>query len=88
MIDSYQMNYTELAENRQKLTPKQIKQIQNGTVADWIQEVRILTLKVYDHTTYDENLGYAYRYRFMDQIREQLHKGGLRLAALLNETLK
>lgn len=84
MIDSYQMSYSELTQNRKKLNQQQVQQIQQGTVKDWIQETRGLTLSIYAHTSADERLGYAYRYRYMDAVREQLHKGGLRLAALLN----
>lgn len=88
MIDSYQMSYSELVENRKNLTPQQIAQIQQGTVTEWINEVRLLTLAIYEQTKQDENLSYAYRYRFMDQLREQLHRGGLRLAVLLNDAFK
>ena len=36
MIDSYQMSYTELAENRDELSKIQVEAIQDGDLLDWV----------------------------------------------------
>jgi len=88
LIESYQMTYSELASNRSRLSSQQIAQTQKGSVADWIRETRQLTMDVYEHTDKDASLGYGYRYRYMDTLRGQLQKAGLRLAVLLNDIFK
>ncbi|MGC6421306.1 MAG: S1/P1 nuclease [Flavobacteriaceae bacterium] len=88
LIDSYQMSYSEITQNRASLSHTQIENIQKGSIANWIQETRQITFDIYAHTQKDQNLGYGYRYRYMNIVREQLQKGGLRLAALLNTIFK
>ncbi len=85
MIDGYNMSYTELANNSRKLSKEQIKAIQNGTVLDWVQESRNLCLEIYESAEPEENLRYRYSYNYMDTLRMQLQKGGIRLASILNE---
>jgi nuclease S1 len=85
IIEKFGMSYTELAENKKQLSPSVVKDLQAGTIEDWMKESKILCLDVYDHTLDEENLGYNYMYRYQHIVREQLQKGGIRLAALLNQ---
>lgn len=85
MLDSYGMSYTEVAANEDKLGPKQIKEIQKGTVLDWVYDSRKLTEYIYDCTSVGDKLGYEYMYEFTDPMRKQLQKGGIRLAKMLND---
>ncbi|MGB3590558.1 MAG: S1/P1 nuclease [Nonlabens sp.] len=87
MIDSYGMTYTELADNAQKLSKSQRKQIMSGTHRDWLRDSRVLVKKIYQDTQKGDKLGYRYMYDYFDILRGQLQKGGLRLAALLNDLL-
>ena len=50
----------------------------------WVKEAMELRPQIYDMRD-DENLSYEYMYRNWETVRKQLLKGGLRLAALLNE---
>lgn len=85
MIESFNMSYSELTMNLDKFNENKIKAIQNGTVLDWVNETRLITMKVYASAKEKENLSYRYMYDHFDQVKEQLQKGGLRLAKMLNE---
>ncbi|NLN24518.1 MAG: S1/P1 nuclease [Bacteroidetes bacterium] len=85
MIDSYQMSYTELAANADKLSKKELDEIKKGTLMDWVYDVRILTKEVYESANDGDRLGYEYMYKYMNPLRNQLQKGGIRLAVVLND---
>ena len=85
MIDSYQMSYTELAENRDELSKIQVKAIQDGDLLDWVYESRDLAEQLYKSVEEDDDLSYAYMYEWFPTVRLQLQKGGIRLAKILNE---
>jgi hypothetical protein len=85
MIESYNMSFSELANNTKKLSKWQIKEIQKGSTIDWMYESRKLCVEIYDNTEVGEKLGYRYMYDYMESLRNQLQKGGLRLAAILND---
>ena len=86
MIDFYEMSYTELAANTDVLTKEQVEMIKKGGVLDWMYESRALCEDIYKNTEIGEKLGYAYMYKYVDTLRFQLQKGGIRLAEVLNET--
>ena len=85
MIDSYDMSYTELAANTDVLSREQVDAIKKGSVLDWMYESRALCEDIYKKTEIGEKLGYNYMYEYMDTVRNQLQKGGIRLASVLNE---
>ena len=87
MIDSYGMSYTELASNMPVLTRKQRKAMGSGTHRDWLKDSRVLVKDIYANTKKGEKLSYRYMYQYFYKLRVQLQKGGVRLAALLNEVL-
>ena len=85
MLEYYGMSYTELSKNTDMLTTDQINEIEKGSLIDWVQENQNLAKKVYNSTTSGEKLGYAYVYNNFPLVREQLQKGGIRLAKILND---
>ena len=88
MIDFYQMSYTEMAVNSDVLSEAEVSALQEGTPTDWMYESRALCEDIYKNTEIGEKLGYAYMYKYMDPLRSQLQKGGIRLAQLLNEIFR
>lgn len=88
MINSYQMSYTELAENTDDLTPHRIREIRSGNFESWVYESKALAEKAYASAEVGEKLGYRYMYDWFPVVREQLQKGGIRLAQVLNEIYK
>jgi len=85
IIESYQMSYLELVANSPSLSERQISAIQNGSVKDWMYESRTLCEQIYRTTKSGDNLGFLYMYDYVNVVRHQLQKGGLRLAKLLND---
>lgn len=85
MIDDYDMSYTDLAENAEELSKKQIEFIEQGSVVDWVNEVHQITDDVYKSANVGENLRYRYSYDHFATVRQQLQKGGIRLAKVLND---
>ncbi|KEZ93497.1 MULTISPECIES: S1/P1 nuclease [Nonlabens] len=87
MIESYGMSYSELAMNMPQLSKKERKTMASGTHRDWLEDSRIVVKDIYANTTVGQKLGYRYMYDYFDVLKGQLQKGGVRLAALLNEVL-
>ncbi|GLB48945.1 endonuclease [Neptunitalea sp. Y10] len=88
MLDHYNMSYTEISGNFPELTKNQVKQLQKGSVLDWVNETRKLVDKVYASAKDGDDLGYRYMYDHFGEVQEQLEKGGVRLAKLLDEAFK
>lgn len=85
MINHYNMTYTELAENADKISKEQVKFLQKGAIMDWANETQQLAIKVYDSVEIGEKLGYNYVYANFELVRSQLQVGGIRLAKVLND---
>jgi len=85
IIESYNMSYSELVANVTQLYEGQIRQIQQGSLMDWVNESRDLCKDVYANTESGENLEYKYMYKYVNVIRSQIQKGGIRLAGILND---
>ncbi|WP_222983631.1 S1/P1 nuclease [Flagellimonas meishanensis] len=85
LIESYGMTYTELAAELNRVSRKEKKSIQEGTLYDWVDESHRICAKLYESAEVGEKLGYQYTYQYNDLLFAQLQKGGLRLAKVLND---
>ncbi|CAM1344075.1 S1/P1 nuclease [Tenacibaculum amylolyticum] len=85
MLNEWDMSYMELANNAKDLTKEEKKAIQKGNVLDWVKETHNLAKEVYGSVKSGDKLRYRYSYKYFPVVREQLQKGGLRLAKVLNE---
>ncbi len=85
MINHFNMTYTELADNSDKISKEQVAFLQKGTIVDWANETQSFAVKVYASAKVGENLSYKYMYDNFGLVRSQLQKGGIRLAKVLNE---
>ncbi|MDG1213352.1 MAG: S1/P1 nuclease, partial [Flavobacteriaceae bacterium] len=83
MIDDYGMSYSELAKESPRLSKRARKEMMQGTPLDWMKEGHEITKKLYEDLPEDGGLGYEYAYKYTSVMRNQLQKGGLRLAKLL-----
>ena len=84
MIDSKQFSFSELA-HLVDHDYEWVDATYTSTNIDlWVKEAMELRPQIYDMRD-DENLSYEYMYRNWETVRKQLLKGGLRLAAILNE---
>lgn len=85
MIDDYGMSFTELSDKLPVLTKQEVKQLQQGNVYDWVEESQEIANQLYDSVEVGEKLAYQYGYKWWDTVETQLQKGGVRLAAVLNQ---
>ncbi len=86
MIATWNMSYTELAANADRpLSKKQIAAMQAGTPLDWAIENRVITDEIYATVQKGEKLSYNYSYKYIGTVKQQLQKGGVRLAGVLNQ---
>lgn len=85
IIDSKQLSYSELAEMiDHKVDNSAVKSIDKN---QWIKEAMELRPQIYA-TEDKEYLSYEYLYINWPTVKEQLYKGGVRLAMVLNEAFE
>lgn len=94
IIDSVKLSYTEFATILDRKAKEQREEWTRGSCLDWAKEAKSVRSLVYDfgeqrgsyYLNIQEapNLSYSYRHRVMPLVREQLAKGGIRLADKLN----
>ncbi|PKR81330.1 S1/P1 Nuclease [Brumimicrobium salinarum] len=84
IIDGKLYSYTELTKIINHPTSEQVEEIQAGTVEDWAHESMTFREGIYAYDT-----GYAWEYKYQyahwETLKNQLLKGGIRLAGILNE---
>jgi hypothetical protein len=85
MIEDYGMSFSELAESLPRLSRRQVKTLQSGSLHEWVEETREEADGIYNSVKVGEKLGYDYSYKYWDVVEEQLLKGGVRLAGVLND---
>jgi hypothetical protein len=86
LIDGYSMGYDELAQELLRSTTKEEHApLAKGTYLDWVEESHQIVERIYASASSGDRLGYRYTYDFNPLLFEQLAKGGIRLAKVLNE---
>ena len=84
IINSHQMSYSELSNDLPILKKNEIDKISNESIMIWVKESQKISKQIYDDAILNSNLGYNYRYKYIDIVKMRLLKGGLRLASILN----
>lgn len=88
LVEFQQLSYTEYTAALDTASKATIAKIQSGTIADWMFESHQLADKIYSLTHTNDKLSYRYNYWFASDMNQQLLKGGLRLASILNNSFK
>lgn len=88
LVDFDKYSYTEYATVLDIHGKVYNKTLVTGSLEDWIFDSYTRANTIYKSTEENENLSYRYHFDFKDTVEEQLLKGGLRLAKLLNEIYK
>ncbi|KAA2244783.1 S1/P1 nuclease [Chitinophaga agrisoli] len=88
LIEFQQLSYTEYVRAIDIAPAATVRDLQRGSIQDWMYESHVLSDKVYAKTKEGDKLSYRYNYVFLDDLNQQLLKGGLRLAAVLNGAFK
>lgn len=86
LIEHQQLSYAEFAKNINHTNRQQRIEWQQQPMEQWFFESYQLSDKIYKSITQPEQrLGYRYNYDYLTTLQQQLLKGGVRLAGLLNE---
>jgi hypothetical protein len=85
LIESQELSYTEYAKSINPSTAKQRTTWQKDPLSIWIAESYQIASKLYSGVTMGDKLSYRYIHDHLGTANEQLLKGGVRLAGLLNE---
>ena len=88
LIGFQQLSYTEYATVLNHLTAKQKSDWQKFTFQDWIYDSYKFAELVYADYKPDTRLDFAYNFKFVAPMNDQLLKGGLHLAFVLNDIYK
>ena len=85
LVDDQKYTYTEFANLLDVKSKDEVKQIQSGTLEEWLFDSHKIANSIYYQTPKDSKLSYDYNYRFESTLERQLLYGGLRLAKVLND---
>lgn len=86
LIDLQQLSYTEYAFAINHTTKALRNEWQSEPVSDWIYQSYLLAEKIYaDIKLPEEKLSYQYNFKYLATLNQQLLKGGVHLAGLLND---
>jgi len=86
IINAQQLSYTEYAAAINHTTPAQLAEWQKAPISQWLYESNQLAEKIYADTKPNTNLSaFSYTFKYLDTTNQQLLKGGVRLAGVLNQ---
>jgi len=86
IINAQQLSYTEYAAAINHTTAEQRAELQKAPISEWLFESSQLAEKIYADTKAGDNLsGFKYTFKYLDTVNQQLLKGGVRLAGVLNQ---
>jgi len=86
LIDYQQLSYTEYAKAINHTTLAQRRKWQQEPISEWMYESYTISQKLYSEISVpDQKLSYRYNFDHIATLNEQLLKGGVRLAGLLNQ---
>lgn len=85
VIEYQKLSYTEYATNINHVTKQQLTEWQKQPMHEWFFESYQLANEVYAGVKPEQKLSYRYNFDNIERLNQQLLKGGVRLAGLLNE---
>lgn len=84
LIESQQLSYTEYARAINFSTPAQRRSYVEGGWLSWLYDSFQITESLYKDVKAGDKLSYRYNYLHLETLNQQLLKGGIRLADVLN----
>lgn len=82
---AHRWSYSEWQQQVDRASRKEQKAIAQGRPNDWIEETVLLARDIYATSSTGENLSYDYVAHYAPVVEQQLLKGGIRLAKILEE---
>ncbi|HEU0064692.1 MAG TPA: S1/P1 nuclease [Flavisolibacter sp.] len=89
LIDNQQLSYTEYTNAINHISKASRLLLQKQPLSQWIYDSYLISNKLHaDIKTPDPKLSYLYVYQHLSIVNEQLLKGGIHLAAILNDIFR
>jgi hypothetical protein len=88
LIESQDLSFTEYARSVNFIDKSRLFQLQNEDVNLWVEDSYRVSEKIYANVKSGDKLSYRYIYNYLVIADQQLLKGGVHLAALLNDIFK
>jgi hypothetical protein len=85
LVESQQLSYTEYTQAINFCSAKQKADWQNAPINAWITETYGMAQTIYGGVALGDKLSYRYIYDNLNTVNNQLLKGGVRLAGVLNQ---
>ena len=86
LVDFQQLSYTEHVKAINFADQEQVKKWQKQPMTEWLFESYTLATQIHNEiTSPNTRLGYEYNFKHIATLNQQLLKGGIRLAGVLNE---
>jgi hypothetical protein len=85
LIDDQQLSYTEYANWINRSTTEQRTALQHDEISKWLYESSQISEKLYTELKPEAHLSYRYTFDHIAIANQQLLKGGIRLAGILNQ---
>jgi hypothetical protein len=85
LVNFQELSYTEYVSAIDHATPAQVKTWQSTPISKWVFESSQLADQIYKEVKPGETLNYRYNFTHLETLNQQLLKGGIRLAGLLNQ---
>ncbi|HMI04305.1 MAG TPA: S1/P1 nuclease [Pedobacter sp.] len=88
LIGYQELSYTEYAAAIDHPTKDQLNAWKSASLKDFVYGSYVACNKIYANTKAEDKLSYKYNFDFVGLLNEQLLKGGICLANILNDTYK
>jgi hypothetical protein len=88
LVENQNLSYTEYAQAINHPTKDQYKLWSTTSLKEDVFESYMICNKIYAVTKPDDKLSYRYNFDFLETVNQQLLKGGIRLAATINDIYK
>ena len=86
LVSSQKLSYTEYASAINYVTKNECKTLQQQPMSLWFYDTYQVANKIYgDVVGKEDKLGYAYNFKYKSILEDQLLKGGIHLAGVLND---
>ncbi|WP_316830618.1 S1/P1 nuclease [Pedobacter aquatilis] len=85
LIEYQQLSYTEYAKAINHPSAVQLYNWRNTSLKDCIYESYLVCSKIYENAKPDAKLSYRYNFEWVETLNQQLLKGGIRLAKMIND---
>lgn len=85
LVEYQQLSYTEYVTSINHIGNERKMKLQQQPLTEWLFESYLIAQELHEEISTDNSLGYDYNFKHVETLNNQLLKGGIRLAGMLNE---